>query len=214
MSSNTNIAISTNVALYPLAVLKPVREPRRYTLSEYLQKEERATERHEYYNGIIIKLPMSKVPHNIIVANMTAELVFAFRANNKDFTVMGSQQLVYLPELNFSLYPDVLTVAETPQCWDKNEVLLINPLLIVEVLSRSTKKYDRTDKFDEYRTLPSFKEYVLIDPDKCRVETRFREAPNLWRDTVYTNMSDTIDLKSVGCKLDMALIYKKIAFKK
>jgi Uma2 family endonuclease len=205
---------NSNVATFPLAVLKPIREPRYYTLSEYLQREERATERHEYYNGIITKLPMSKVPHNIIVANMTAELIFAFRTNNKDFTVMGSQQLVYLPELNFSLYPDVLTVAETPQCWDKNEVLLINPLLIVEVLSRSTRKYDRTDKFDEYKTLPSFREYILIDPNKCWVETRFREAPNLWRDKVYTDMSDIIALKSVGCTLDMALIYKKIVFKK
>jgi Uma2 family endonuclease len=208
MSSNTNVAI------YPLAVLKPVRELRRYTLAEYLQREERSQERHEYYNGIITKLPMSKVPHNIIVANMTAELVFAFRANNKDYTVMGSQQLVYLPELNFSLYPDVLTVAEDPQCWDKNEVLLINPLLIVEVLSRSTKKYDQNGKFDEYKTLPSFKEYVLIDPNKCRIETRFREAPNLWRDTVYTDMSTPIELKSVGCTFDMSLIYKKIVFKK
>ncbi len=208
MSSNSNTVI------FPLAVLKPVKEPPRYTLGAYLQREEYAKELNEYYDGIIIKLPMAKGPHNIIVANMTAELIIAFRLNNKDFTVMGSQQLVYLPDLNFSLYPDVLTVAETPQYWDQNEVLLINPLLIVEVLSRSTKKYDQNGKFDEYKTLPSFKEYVLINPDKCRVETRFREAPNLWRDTVYTDMSDVIDLKSVGCTISMDLIYKKITFKK
>ena len=208
MSSNTN------VATFPLAVIKTLKEPPRFTLGAYLQREENARELHEYYNGIIIKLPMAKGPHNIIVANMTAELIIAFRANDKDYTVMGSQQLVYLPDLNFSLYPDVLTVAETPQYWDKNEVLLTNPLLIVEVLSRSTKKYERTDKFDEYKTLPSFKEYILIDPNKCWVEIRFREASNLWRDTVYTNMSDSIELKSVGCTLNMALIYKKIVFKK
>ncbi len=208
MSSNTNIAT------FPLAVIKTLKEPPRFTLGAYLQREENSRELHEYYNGIIIKLPMAKGPHNIIVANMTAELIIAFRANDKDYTVMGSQQLVYLPDLNFSLYPDVLTVAETPQYWDKNEVLLTNPLLIIEVLSRSTKKYDQNGKFDEYKTLPSFKEYVLISPDKCRVETRFREAPNLWRDTVYTNMSDSIELKSVGCTLDMSLIYKKITFKK
>jgi Uma2 family endonuclease len=205
---------NSNVATFPLAVIKSVREPHRYTLSEYLQKEESATERHEYYDGIITKLPMARIPHNIIVANMTAELIFAFRTNNRDYTVMGSQQLVYLPELNFSLYPDVLTVAETPQCWDSNEVLLINPLLIVEVLSRSTRKYDRTDKFEEYKTLPSFKEYILIDPNKCQIEVRFREAPDLWRNTFYRNMSDTIPLKSVGCTLDVDLIYKKITFKK
>lgn len=205
---------NSNVATFPLAVIKPLKEPPRFTLGAYLQREENARELHEYYNGIITKLPMAKGPHNIIVANMTAELIFAFRANDKDYTVMGSQQLVYLPELNFSLYPDVLVVAETPQYWDDNEVLLINPLLIVEVLSRSTKKYDRTDKFDEYKTLPSFKEYILIDPNKCHIETRFREEPDLWRDKVYKDVSDTIHLKSVGCSIDMGLIYKKIAFKK
>jgi Uma2 family endonuclease len=205
---------NSNVATFPLAVIKPLKEPPRFTLGVYLQREENARELHEYYNGVITKLPIAKGPHNIIVANMTAELIFAFRANDKDYTVMGSQQLVYLPELNFSLYPDVLVVAETPQCWDDNEVLLINPLLIVEVLSRSTKKYDRTDKFDEYKTLPSFKEYILIDPNKCHIETRFREEPDLWRDKVYKDVSDTIHLKSVGCSIDMGLIYKKIAFKK
>lgn len=208
MSSNSN------TATFPLAVLKPVKEVRRYTLAEYLQREERTQELHEYYDGIITKLPMAKGPHNIIVANMSAELIFAFRANNKDYTVMGSQQLIYLPDLNFSLYPDVLTVAETPQYWDKNEVLLVNPLLIVEVLSRSTKKYDQTGKFDDYKTLPSFKEYVLIDPDKCRIETRFREAPDLWRYNVYTSISNSINLRSVDCMLDMSLIYKNITFKK
>ena len=205
---------NSNVAEYPLAVLKPLKEPRLFTLAQYLQREERSTERHEYYDGVITKLPMARIPHNIIVANMSAELIFAFRSNNKDYTVMGSQQLVYLPELNFSLYPDVLTVADTPQCWDNNQVLLTNPLLIVEVLSRSTKKYDQNTKFSEYKTLPSFKEYVLIDPDRCRVETRFREAPNLWRDTIYKEMTDVIDLKSVGCTLSMDLIYRKITFKK
>jgi Uma2 family endonuclease len=205
---------NSNVAEFPLAVLKPVKEPRLYTLGKYLQREENTKERYEYYDGIITRLPISRTPRNIVVANMSAELIFAFRANNKDYTVMGSQQLVYLPDLNFSLYPDVLTVADTPQCWDNNEVLLINPLLIVEVLSRSTKKYDQNTKFSEYKTLPSFKEYVLIDPNRCRVETRFREAPNLWRDTIYTNMTDVIDLKSVGCTISMDFIYKKITFKK
>ncbi len=202
-----------NLSNNPLAVLKPVKEPRRYTLGEYLNREARSRELNEYYNGIITKAPMARGSHNIVVANITAELIIQFRANDKDFTVLSSQQLVYLPELNFSLYPDVLVVAETPQYWDQNEVLLINPLLIVEVLSKITRKYDRSDKFDEYKTLPSFKEYMLIDPDQCRIETRFREAPDLWRDTVYKNLSDSVTLKSVGCAIAINAIYHKITFK-
>ena len=107
-----------------------------------------------------------------------------------------------------------MVVAETPQYWDKNEILLINPLLIVEVLSKSTRKYDRSDKFDEYKTLTSFKEYVLIDPDHCRVETRYRAEPNLWRDAVAKSLSDVILLKSIDCGIDMSMIYRKVVFQK
>jgi Uma2 family endonuclease len=203
-----------NFTNHPLAVLKPVKEPHRYTLAEYLQREERSKDRYEYYNGIITKRTMAKGPHNIIVASMTTVLNNALDATGKEYSVFGSQQLVYFPELNFSVYPDVLVVAETPQYWDKNEVLLINPLLIVEVLSRSTRTYDRTDKFKEYKTLPSFQEYLLMDPNKCHIETQFREEPDLWRDKVYKKMEDVILLKSVGCTIPVNLIYKKITFKK
>lgn len=198
----------------PLAVLKPVRESRYYTLSEYLRREERSRELHEYYNGIITKLPMALGPHNIISANMATVLNMAFMAENKNYIVFNSQQLVYLPELNFSLYPDVLVVCETPQYYDKNEVLLINPVLIVEVLSRSTGKYDRTTKFDEYKTLDSFQEYVLINQKKCLVETRFKEEPDLWREKRYTEMSDSVLLKSLDCSINMQMIYRNVQFKK
>lgn len=204
----------SNIAINPLAVLKPEKEPRRYTLAEYLRREERSEELHEYYDGIITKLPMARTPHNIISTNLAIELSLAFRAANKDYYVLTGQQLVYLPKLNTSLYPDVVVVCETPQYFDNNEVLLINPILIIEVLSRSTGKYDRTDKFDRYKTLDSFKEYVLIDQKKCFIETRFREEPDLWREKKYTELTDSVYFKSVDCHIDMSMIYRKIEFKK
>ena len=204
----------SNIAINPLAVLKPQKEPRRYTLAEYLRREERSEELHEYYDGIITKLPMARTPHNIISTNLAIELSLAFRAANKDYYVLTGQQLVYLPKLNTSLYPDVVVVCETPQYFDNNEVLLINPILIIEVLSRSTGKYDRTDKFDKYKTLDSFKEYVLIDQKKCFIETRFREEPDLWREKKYTELTDSVYFKSVDCHIDMSMLYRKIEFKK
>ena len=203
----------SNIAINPLAVLKPQKEPRRYTLAEYLRREERSEELHEYYDGIITKLPMARTPHNIISTNLAIELSLAFRAANKDYYVLTGQQLVYLPKLNTSLYPNVVVVCETPQYFDNNEVLLINPILIIEVLSRSTGKYDRTDKFDRYKTLDSFKEYVLIDQKKCFIETRFREEPDLWREKKYTELTDSVYFKSVDCHIDMSTIYRKIEFK-
>jgi Uma2 family endonuclease len=200
----------TNISINPLAVLKPTKKPRLYTLAEYLRRTEKSENLLEYYNGIIKELPFAIGPHNIISANAATEFNTVFRDSNKDYIVMAAKQLIYFPKLNFSVYPDVLVVCETPQYFDDNQVLLINPILIVEVLSRSTGKYDRTTKFDEYKTLDSFKEYVLIDQKKCRIETRFQEEPGLWREKVYTNLSDSILLKSVDCAVEASMIYRKI----
>jgi Uma2 family endonuclease len=198
----------------PLAVLDPVREspkmPRLYTLTEYLRREEDSAELHEYYDGIITKLPMARGPHNDITVNVSTSLKYKLKETGKTYFVRGGQQLVYLPKLNFGLYPDALVVSETPQYFDKNEVLLINPILIVEVLSKSTKKYDRTEKFDEYRTLDSFREYVLIDQKRCHIELRYRETPDTWRYSEVTDMQGSIALKSLGLSIAVADIYDNI----
>lgn len=204
----------SNLSINPLAVLKPEKELRRYTLAEYLHREERSDELHEYDNGIITKLPMARGPHNIIVANVTTALNNVFAAKGKNSIVLGSQQIVYLPALNRGLYPDVLVVAEAPQYFDNNEVLLINPLIIIEVLSKGTGKYDRTLKFEEYKTLESFNEHVIIDPNRSSVKTHFREEPNLWRDTFFKEPMGSVFLKSVNCEIPMSTIYKNITFKK
>ncbi len=210
MYNDTN---SSSISNNPLAVLEPLRRvPRRYSLAEYLRREENSREQHEYYDGIITKLPMARGPHNDIVFNIGAALKQALKATGKKYYVRGGQQAVYLPELNFSLYPDVLVVSETPEYFDNNQVLQTNPILIVEVLSKSTKKYDRTEKFNEYKTLKSFREYVLIDQKKCHVETRFQEEPKLWRETEVKDINDSIFLKSIDCSVSLADIYDNIVF--
>jgi Uma2 family endonuclease len=198
----------------PLAVLEPAhetfKEPRHYTLTEYLKREKDSMELHEYCNGIIIKLQMAKGPHNDITVNISAALKYTLRQTGKTYFVRNGQQVVYMPELNFGRYPDVLVVSETPQYFDKNEVLLINPLVIVEVLSKGTKKYDRTEKFDEYRTLDSFREYVLIDQKRCHIEIRYRETPDTWRYTTVTDINGSIFLKSLNCSILVSDIYDNI----
>ena len=212
MFNDTYISNDIYVSDNPLAVLKPTKEPRYYTLAEFLRREESSQELHEYYDGIITKLPMARSPHNIIGGNIITALNMSFMATDKNYIVSGLQQMVYLPKLNFGLYPDALVITEKPKFWDTNEVLLINPIVIIEVLSKSTKKYDRKDKFTEYKTLPSFKEYVLIEQNKVHVETRFREEPNLWRDTIVTDMADSIYLKSLDCSISLKHIYRNIEF--
>lgn len=194
----------------PLAVLKPKAKPRLYSLAEYLRREERSMEKHEYYNGKIVRLPMAKGPHNIITANLISAIKIATKTLDKRYIAYSSSQLVYLPTLNFGLYPDALVVCEAPQYWDDNEVLLTNPILIVEVLSKSTKAYDRGNKFREYRTLPSFMEYVLVEQTHCQAETFFREEPDLWRNTIVTDPTGTLSLQSLGCSIQLADIYENI----
>jgi Uma2 family endonuclease len=211
MFEDSNISTISNS---PLAVLAPIKEPRRYTLAEYLRFEERSQELHEYYDGIITKLQMARGPHNEIIMNVGTALNIDIRANNKTYSVFGGQQAVYLPALNLSVYPDVLVIVETPKYWDNNQVLLINPIVVIEVLSKGTKKYDRTSKFTEYKTLESFQEYVLIDQNQSYIETYFKEEPNKWQGTDYKEMSDIIHFKSIDCSISFTDIYRNIAFKK
>ena len=210
MSINTHHAqLSSN----PLVVLEtPRKEPRRYTLAQYLRREERSKELNEYYDGIITKLPVKNGPHNEMITNIGTAIKLSSKATNPEYRVRIARQIVYLPELNFSLYPDVLVVSETPQYFDNNQVLLTNPVVIVEVLSKSTKKYDRTTKFDEYKTLDSFREYVLIDQKKCHVKTHYREEPGLWRETDYKDINAVLFLKSLNCSVALMDIYDNIVF--
>jgi Uma2 family endonuclease len=202
-------AVLTN----PLAEIKAIREPKLYSLGEYLIREEKSQERHDYFDGEIKRIPMARGPHNEICANIAWALKNAFKMQEKPYRLFNSNQNIYLPRLNFGLYPDAVVVCEEPEYYDSNQVLLLNPLLIVEVLSRSTSKYDRGDKFREYTTAPSFREYVLIEQDFCHVESRFQEERNLWRDTFEENIEASIDLKSIGCSIALADIYEHIVFK-
>lgn len=187
-------------------------EPKRYTLGEYLRLEERSEQRHEYLDGELKPVAMAKGPHNEIAANTIAALKQAIKLLPKTYRVFSSNQKVYIPEFNLGLYPDALVVSEAPRYWDEGQLLLSNPLLIVEVLSKSTRHYDYGSKFSYYKTLPTFQEYVLIEQTHCRVETWFREAPDLWRNTICTDLGGVAALRSLDCKLRLEEVYEHIAF--
>jgi Uma2 family endonuclease len=193
---------------------KPIeRASRTYTLAQYLQKEAKSIEKHEFINGKIIRMPNAKGPHNIIAANMMAQMIIAFDTLDKNYIVFASDQQVYFPTLDEGVYADALAVCDKPVYWDKQQLLLTNPILIVEVLSKSTSKYDHISKFDKYKTLDSFREYVLIRQDQCYAEVWYRERPGLWHETIVTNMNDELPLQSVGVALQMKRIYKNLEIK-
>jgi len=194
----------------PLKLSRPVR---RYTLEQYLRREAKSVHKHEFIDGQIIKMPYAKGPHNIISVNVMTEMVINFRMSKEKYIVFPSDQLVYFPSLDAGVYADALAVCEKPLYWDDAQLLLINPILVVEVLSKSTSKYDRTSKFDKYKTLESFREYVLIRQDECYAEVWFRESPGRWQETIVTDISAKLPLQSVKIEISMESIYANIEFK-
>ncbi|MFN4256001.1 MAG: Uma2 family endonuclease [Saprospiraceae bacterium] len=194
----------------PLAVLPPTKQPRLYTLAEYLRREARTIHKNEYYNGKIVPMASAKFSHNLIAMNIGSALNAAIDKANKDLLVVGSDQKVYFEEQNVCVYADVLVVCERLEFYDDGQMLLTNPIMVVEVLSRSTRKFDQSGKFDLYKTLPSFREYVLVEQNAVRVETRFREQPNLWRETQITDPAAEVWFQSLGLSVAVKDIYKRV----
>lgn len=182
-----------------------------YSVAEYLRTEARTGEKHEFYNGKLKRMAGGSIPHNRIVRNILTELD-GFLRQSDQFEVFGSDQKIYLPDYHYYLYPHAVVVSEAPVIAEEMAQAIINPLLIVEVLSPSSEVYDRGLKFAEYRSLPSFKEYVLVRQDAPHVISFFREAPDLWREAEVRGLDAAADLKSVGLPLALQSIYRKVEF--
>lgn len=183
-----------------------------YTLDEYLARESRSLYKHEFYNGKIIRMAGAKARHNQIAANLTGALKYALRPLPRKFIVYNSDQKVYIESENVGVYPDALVVCEEPQFWKGREDLVVNPLLIIEVLSRSTASFDKSGKFLLYEQLPSFLEYVLVEQNYPRVESWFRTTEHSWDKTVQTDVESDIQLRSVDVSISLTEIYEHVAF--
>jgi Uma2 family endonuclease len=199
------------IATAPPSATKP-KVTRLVSLATYLDKEAKSVEKHEFINGKIVRMPGAKARHNQIAAQFTSALIVSTDNLDSTFIVYNSDMKIYIPMYNHAVYPDAVVVCEAPEYWNGREDIILNPVLIVEVLSASTQDYDRHDKFMKYKTLASFKEYVLVRQDICRIETFYREQPNLWRETIESDFNASIYLASLDVHIDLKKIYKNISF--
>ena len=195
-----------------LKEIQAVRKPKVYTFEEYLRREEKAVEKHEFFNGKIVKMPGGIDLHSEIAGNMIATLKIAVRPLPRKYKVYTSDLKIRIEATDSGVYPDAIVICEQPEYWQGRRDVIVNPLLIVEILSPGTQAYDRMGKFELYKQLPSFQEYVLIDVNKCAVETRFQEEPNLWRIRHETNIDNFVTLHALGVSISMADIYEDIVF--
>lgn len=181
-------------------------EKRRYTIEEYLQMERLSEYKHEYYQGEIFAMAGASHRHNIIASNIQGE-VYA-RLKGSSCRPYGSDMRMHIPENTLFTYPDISIYCGDINTLDKEEDTALNPTVIIEILSDSTKGYDRGMKFKLYRDIPTLKEYMLIDTENRNVEVFFLNAENRWQLSEYKHLQDVVKLPSVNIALSVQDIYR------
>ena len=186
-------------------------ETRYYSPEEYLEFEVNSELRHEYIDGLIIPMTGGTPNHNKIAGNLYVAIHFALK--RQTYEVYYTDQRLWIPKRRIHTYPDVMVV-QTPLIFEegRNDTIT-NPVMIAEVLSKSTKGYDRDEKFAAYRTITNFQEYILIDQYTIHVEQYVKTDHKKWMFLEYEDINDTLNLTSVPCQISLVDIYDKIDFK-
>ncbi|HAC62107.1 MAG TPA: hypothetical protein DCF68_00875 [Cyanothece sp. UBA12306] len=183
---------------------------RYYTPEEYLELEINSEERHEYINGEIFTVSGGTPNHNKITGNFYAALNFELR--NQPYDVFVTDQRIWIPKKAIYAYPDVMVVQSKIELQEGRKDTIINPLIVAEVLSDSTKKYDLGDKFTAYRTIATFQEYILINQDKMYVQHYYKTEPNKWIFSEYEGEDAILSLASIAFQIKLKEIYNKVDF--
>lgn len=180
------------------------------TPEEYLEIERKAPFKSEFYDGEMFAMAGAGWAHNLVVWNVIAELGSQLRG--RPCSGFPSDIRVRVTATGLYTYPDVVVVCAKPEFLDERRDTLLNPTLIVEVLSPSTEAYDRGRKFEHYRSIETLREYLLISSDRVLVERYTRQQAGQWLFTSFGNSADAIDLESVGCRVTAAALYDKVDF--
>ena len=181
-----------------------------YTPEEYLDLEVVAEERHEYLNGEIRLITGGTPNHNDIAGNLY--ILFKQALRKKPYRIFNLDQRLWLTEPNIYTYPDIMVLKQPIQLQEGRNDTVINPCLIAEVLSKSTKDYDRSEKFVAYRTIDTFREYLLIDQYQIKVEHYTKQSANQWLLSEYSDSEIVLNLTAIDLELKIADIYENIEF--
>jgi Uma2 family endonuclease len=186
-------------------------QPKTYlTPEEYLAAERQNEYKSEYLDGEMVAMTGASRRHNLVAVNITGELHRQLRG--RPCETYANDMRVRLPSTRVYTYPDVVVVCGEPQFEDDYLDTLLNPTLIVEVLSESTERYDRGRKFGFYRTIESLAEYVLVAQDEYRVEQYAKQTGGRWLLSDHRSPEDVVELTSVGCALGLRDVYEKVTF--
>jgi Uma2 family endonuclease len=189
-----------------------IREPivaygkRNFTIEEYLEYEDASDEKHEYYQGEILAMSGARVTHNIITVNLLTKLKHTLKG--KPCNPFNSDQRIFIPSNSLFTYPDISIVCGEILTRNNDDWNILNPSVVIEVLSPSTKSYDRGDKFKLYRDIPSLKEYILVDSESITIEAFHLNHTHHWELREYKKAEDILLVKTVQLSISLRDIYE------
>jgi Uma2 family endonuclease len=188
-------------------------EGSKLTLEEYFKQETTAEFRSEYHNGSVLPLPANTLNHNRLAGGFCSNFNTHFENPNYSgapYEAFFADARLWIPAYNLFTYPDVLIFQGEPALLEGRKDTLLDPLVIVEVLSDSTELYDRIDKFKMYRSLPSLQEYILISQYQIRVEQYALDSQGNWVFRDYEGPEAVLKLASVPFQIKLSHLYRKV----
>jgi Uma2 family endonuclease len=175
------------------------------SIEEYLEMENASTEKHEYYKGEIFDMSGAKMPHNRISSNLLIAL--GSKLKGKKCQPYGSDARIHVESNTLFTYPDISIICGEVITLNNDDYNVLNPTVIIEVLSKSTKNYDRGEKFKLYRDIATLKEYILVDPESTDIEIFRLNENGHWELEEYKSLTDTVIIKSIDETLSVSDIY-------
>jgi Uma2 family endonuclease len=179
-----------------------------YTPAEYFALEDQAEIKSEYHDGEIVPMAGGSFNHNEIITNI-GQLKSLLRSK---YRLYSSDVKLWISKYRKGTYPDVMVIEGQPEQYDNRTDTLLNPRLIIEVLSKSTEEYDRVDKFKFYRSIPSLQEYLLISQYEIDIQHYTKAEGGIWIYRTYETLEETIALISINTDISVASIYEGIVF--
>lgn len=183
---------------------------KRFSLEEYFALERVAECKNEYFGGEFFEMPSENTDHSKIAVNLTTE--FGQHLAHRPCDVFNSDMRLLVERVGLYTYPDVMIVCGKIEFAPKRDDVITNPTVIVEVLSESTRAYDRGQKFEFYKQIPTLQEYVLAESGKSRVECHRRGKGNRWNAETTEGLDAIVRIESVGCEIPMRRIYNKVSW--
>ena len=185
-------------------------EKRYYTPEEYLALEETAEFKSEYHDGEIVQMTGGTTNHNRIARNMLIAL--SLRLRGQDYEVFIGDVRLWIPRVKRFTYPDLMVIAGQPEYYNNRKDTITNSQVIIEVLSKSTKGYDRGNKFRFYQTIPTFKEYILVEQNQRSIEQYSKQENKRWSYSVYDEEDTALIFSSFQVEIPLVDIYDKVDF--